>query len=250
VFEGGFVKEGVDATSVEGIVDTPYDIPNMHTTLHTTKNGVPVLFLRAVGHTHTAFAMETTMDELAKLAGQDPVAFRRGYLAKQPRVLNTLNLAAEKANWGSSLPKGRARGVAVHESFGSVVAHVVEVSMEKGALKIHRIVSAIDCGLVVNPLTVTAQVESAIVYGMSAALYGKVSLKDGVVEQSNFDNYPVMRMTEMPKVEVYFVPAGEAPTGVGEPGMPPIAPAIANAVFALTGKRLRSLPLDLASLKA
>jgi isoquinoline 1-oxidoreductase beta subunit len=250
VFEGGFVKEGVDATSVEGIVDTPYDIPNMHTTLHTTKNGVPVLFLRAVGHTHTAFAMETTMDELAKLAGQDPVAFRRGYLAKQPRVLNTLNLAAEKANWGSSLPKGRARGVAVHESFGSVVAHVVEVSMEKGALKIHRIVSAIDCGLVVNPLTVTAQVESAIVYGMSAAIYGKVSLKDGVVEQSNFDSYPVMRMTEMPKVEVYFVPAGEAPTGVGEPGMPPIAPAIANAVFALTGKRLRSLPLDLASLKA
>jgi isoquinoline 1-oxidoreductase beta subunit len=250
IFEGGFVKDGVDASSVEGIADTPYDIPNMHATLHTTKNGVPVLFLRSVGHTHTAFAMETAMDEMAKLAGQDPVAFRQSYLTKHPRVLKTLNLAAEKAAWGSALPKGRARGVAVHESFGSVVAHVVEVSMEKGALKIHRIVSAIDCGLVVNPLTVTAQVESAIVYGMSAAFYGKVSLKDGVVEQSNFHNYPVLRMAEMPKIEVHFVPGGTAPTGVGEPGMPPIAPAIANAIAALTGKRLRTLPLDLASLKA
>ena len=249
-FEGAFTKDGVDASSVEGVADTPYDIPNMHTTLHTTKNGVPVLFLRSVGHTHTAYAMETAMDDLAKLAGQDPVAFRRAYLAKHPRVLKTLNLAAEKAAWGSAVPKGRARGVAVHESFGSVVAHVVEVSLEKGDLKIHKIVSAIDCGLVVNPLTVTAQVESAIVYGLSAAMYGKVSLKDGVVEQSNFHNYPVLRMTEMPKVEVHMVPGGESPTGVGEPGLPPIAPAVSNALFALTGKRLRSLPFDLALLKA
>ncbi len=249
-FEPFFVKDGVDATSVEGVANTPYDIPNMHVTLHTTKTGVPGLWWRSVGHSHTAFAMETMMDDLAKLAGQDPVAFRRSYLAKHPRVLNTLNLVAEKAGWGSALPKGRARGIAVHEFFGSVVAHVVEVSLDKGALKIHRVVSAIDCGLVVNPLSVAAQVESAIVYGLSAALYGKVTLKDGVVEQSNFHNYPVLRMTEMPTVEVHMVPGGESPTGVGEPGVPPIAPAVSNAIFALTGKRLRSMPFDLASLNA
>jgi isoquinoline 1-oxidoreductase beta subunit len=249
-FEQAFVKDGIDASSMEGIVDTPYDIPNMHATLHTTKIGVPVLFWRSVGHSHTAYAMETAMDDLAKLAGQDPVAFRRAYLGKHPKVLKTLNLAAEKAGWASALPKGRARGVAVHESFGSVVAHIVEVSMDKGELKLHRIVSAIDCGLVVNPLTVAAQVESSAVYGMSAALYGKITLKDGVVEQSNFHNYPLLRMAEMPKVEVYIVPGGETPTGVGEPGLPPIAPAISNAIFALTGKRLRTLPFDLASLNA
>ncbi|MFN8988090.1 MAG: molybdopterin cofactor-binding domain-containing protein [Burkholderiales bacterium] len=248
-FEQAFVKDGIDASSMEGIVDTPYDIPNMHATLHTTKIGVPVLFWRSVGHSHTAYAMETAMDDLAKLAGQDPVAFRRAYLGKHPKVLKTLNLAAEKAGWGSALPKGRARGVAVHESFGSVVAHIVEVSMDKGELKLHRIVSAIDCGLVVNPLTVAAQVESSAVYGMSAAMHGKITLKDGVVEQSNFHNYPLLRMAEMPKVEVYIVPGGETPTGVGEPGLPPIAPAISNAIFALTGKRLRTLPFDLASLK-
>ena len=249
-FEPFFVKDGVDATSVEGVADTPYDILNMHATLHTSKTGVPGLWWRSVGHSHTAFAMETMMDDMAKLAGQDPVAFRRSYLAKHPRVVKTLNLAAEKAGWGGALPRGRARGIAVHESFGSVVAHVVEVSMDKGELKLHRVVSAIDCGLVVNPLTVTAQVESAIVYGLSAALYGKLTLKDGVVEQSNFHNYPVLRMAEMPKVEVHMVPGGESPTGVGEPGLPPIAPAVSNAIFALTGKRLRSMPFDMASLKA
>ncbi|MEI6738353.1 MAG: molybdopterin cofactor-binding domain-containing protein, partial [Pseudomonadota bacterium] len=250
VFESAFTKDGVDHSSVEGVVDTPYDIPNMHTTLHTSKAGVPVLFWRSVGHSHTAYAMETTMDDLAKLAGQDPVAFRRLYLGKHPKVLKTLNLGAENAGWGSALPKGRARGIAVHESFGSVVAHVAEVSMEGGNIKIHRVVSAIDCGLVVNPLTVTAQVESAVVFGLSAALYGKISLTNGVVEQANFDNYPVLRMTEMPRMEVHFVDGGSAPTGVGEPGTPPIAPAVSNAVFALTGRRLRMLPFDTAQLKA
>jgi isoquinoline 1-oxidoreductase subunit beta len=249
-FEGFMVKNGVDATSVEGVADTPYDIANMHATLHTTKPGVPGLWWRSVGHTHTAYAMETMMDDLAALAGIDPVVFRRAYLAKHPRVLATLNLAAQKANWGSTLPKGRARGVAVHESFGSVVAHVVEVSLDAGQLKLHRIVSAIDCGLVVNPLTVTAQVESAVVYGLSAALYGKITLKDGVVEQSNYHDYPVVRMAEMPPVEVSIVPGGTRPSGVGEPGTPPIAPAVSNAIFALTGKRLRMLPFDVASLKA
>lgn len=250
IFEGAFSKDGIDASSVEGVVDTPYDIANMHTTLHTTKTGVPVLFWRSVGHSHTAFAMETTMDDLAKLAGKDPLVFRRQYLAKHPRVLKTLNLAAEKAGWGSPLPKGMARGIAVHESFGSVVAHVAEVSMDKGNLKIHRVVSAIDCGLVVNPLTVTAQVESAVVFGLSAALYGKITLKDGVVQQSNFHDYPVLRMSEMPRMEVHIVAGGTTPTGVGEPGLPPIAPAIANAVFALTGKRMRTLPFDTSTLTA
>ena len=249
-FEPFLIKDGIDATSTEGVTDTPYDIPNMHATLHTMKTGVPGLWWRSVGHTHTAFAMETMMDDMAKLAGQDPVTFRRQYLTKHRRVLNALNLAAEKAGWGSAIAKGRARGVAVHESFGSVVAHVVEVSLEGGNIRLHRVVSAIDCGLVVNPLTVTAQVESAIVYGLSAALYGKVTLKDGVVEQSNFHDYPVLRMGEMPKVEVHIVPGGKTPTGVGEPGTPPIAPAVSNALFALTGKRLRTLPFDVSQLKA
>jgi isoquinoline 1-oxidoreductase subunit beta len=249
-FEGFLVKNGIDATSVEGVADTPYDIPNMHATLHTTKTGVPGLWWRSVGHTHTAYAMETVMDDLAKLAGQDPVAFRRQYLGKHPRVLNTLNLAAEKAGWGSALPKGRARGIAVHESFGSVCAQVVEVSLDAGNIKVHRVVAAMDCGLVVNPLTVQAQVESAIVYGLTAALYGKITLKNGVVEQSNFHDYPALRASEMPKVEVHFVSGGTTPTGVGEPGTPPIAPAVSNALFALTGKRLRTMPFDTASLKA
>ncbi len=241
-FEPFMVKDGVDATSVEGIADTPYDIPGMRATLHSTKDGIPSLWWRSVGHTHTAFVMETMMDELAKAAGQDPVEFRRGYLAKHPRVLKVLNLAAEKSGWGSKPAKGVGRGIAVHESFGSVCAHVADVSIDKGQIKVLRVVSVIDCGLVVNPLTVTAQVESATAYGLSAALYGQVTLKDGEVEQSNFHDYPVLRLNEMPKMEVHFVEGGTTPTGVGEPGTPPVAPAVANAVFALTGKRLREMP--------
>ena len=244
-FEPFMVKDGVDATSVEGVADTPYDIPGMRATLHTTKDGVPALWWRSVGHTHTAFVMETMMDELAKAAGKDPVAFRREYLGKHPRVLNVLNLAAEKAGWGKPTPKGVGRGIAVHESFGSVCAHVADVVLEKGAIRVLRVVSVIDCGLVVNPLTVTAQIESATVYGLSAALYGQVTLKNGEVEQSNFHDYPVLRMNEMPKMEVHIVPGGKEPTGVGEPGTPPVAPAVANAVFALTGKRLREMPFKI-----
>jgi isoquinoline 1-oxidoreductase beta subunit len=241
-FEPFFVKDGVDATSVEGVADTPYDIPAMRAALHSTKDGVPALWWRSVGHTHTAFVMETMMDELAKAAGKDPVAFRAEYLGKHPRVLNVLKAAADKAGWGSPLPKGVARGIAVHESFGSVCAHVAEVSIDKGQIRVHRVVSAIDCGIVVNPLTVTAQVESAVVFGLSAALYSGITLKDGVVEQGNFNDYPVLRIGEMPKIEVHMVGSGDSPTGVGEPGTPPIAPAVANAVFALTGKRLREMP--------
>jgi isoquinoline 1-oxidoreductase beta subunit len=242
-FEPFMVKNGVDATSVEGVADTPYDIAGLNATLHSPKDGVPSLWWRSVGHTHTAFVMETMMDELAAAAGKDPVAFRREYLAKHPRVLKVLNLAAEKSGWGAKLPKGVGRGIAVHESFGSVCAHVAEVMIDKGQIKVLRVVSAVDCGLVVNPLTVTAQVESAVAYGLSAALYGQVTLKNGEVEQSNFHDYPVLRLNEMPKVEVHMVEGGTTPTGIGEPGTPPIAPAVANALFALTGKRLREMPL-------
>ncbi len=241
-FEPMMVKDGIDATSVEGVADTPYDIPNLQASLHTTKTGVPVLWWRSVGHTHTAFVMETMMDDLAKEAGKDPVAFRREHLGKHPRVANVLALAADKAGWGTTLPKGVARGVAVHESYGTVCAQVVEVSLDKGKIKVERVVAAIDCGVAVNPLTISAQVESAIAFGMSAALYGQVTLKDGVVEQSNFHDYQVLRIADMPKVEVHVMSSTAAPSGVGEPGTPPIAPAISNALFALTGKRLRELP--------
>ncbi|HUQ28723.1 MAG TPA: xanthine dehydrogenase family protein molybdopterin-binding subunit [Usitatibacter sp.] len=242
-FEGMMVKAGVDPTSTEGVVDTPYAIPNLQVQLHTVKTGVPVLWWRSVGNSHSAFVMETMMDELAAAAGKDPVQFRREMLAGHPRVLRTLDLAASKANWGSALPKGRARGIAVHESFGSVCAHVAEVSLNGNDIRVHKVTSAFDCGLVVNPLSVEAQVQSAIAFGLSAALYSQITFKDGQVEQSNFHNYRVLRMNEMPVVEVHLVAGGDKPTGVGEPGTPPIAPAVANALFALTGKRARTLPL-------
>ncbi|HRA22673.1 MAG TPA: xanthine dehydrogenase family protein molybdopterin-binding subunit [Usitatibacteraceae bacterium] len=243
-FEPFMVKDGIDHTSVEGVSDTPYDIPNMAVTLHSPKSPVTTLWWRSVGHSHTAFVMETMMDELAAAAGEDPLAFRRRLLAKHPRVVATLDLAARKAGWGSALPKGRARGIAVHESFGSVCAQVAEVSLEKGEVKVHRVVAAFDCGLVVNPMTVEAQVQGAIAFGLSAALHSAITIKDGKVQQSNFHDYRVLRLSEMPKVEVHIVSsAADKPTGVGEPATPPIAPAVANALFALTGKRARSLPL-------
>ncbi len=243
-FEPLLVKEGIDETSVEGVSDTPYDIPNLAVTLHSPKSPVPSLWWRSVGHTHTGFVMETMMDELAAAAGEDPVAFRRKLLAKHPRVLATLDLAAAKAGWGTPLPAGRARGIAVHESFGSVCAQVAEISLDQGAVKVHRVVAAFDCGLVVNPMTVEAQVQGAIAFGLSAALHSAITLKDGRVQQSNFHDYTVLRIAEMPKVEVHIVPSAmDKPTGVGEPATPPIAPAVANALFALTGKRARALPL-------
>jgi isoquinoline 1-oxidoreductase beta subunit len=187
--------------------------------------------------------METMIDEVAAAAGKDPVVFRREMLAKQPRVLKVLDLAASKGDWGAPLPKGRARGIAVHESFGSVCAQVAEVSLQGNDIRVHKVTAAFDCGLVINPLTVEAQLQSAIAYGLSAALFGEITFKDGRVEQSNFHDYRVLRMNEMPLVEVHLVTGGDKPTGVGEPGTPPIAPAVANALFALTGKRARALPL-------
>jgi isoquinoline 1-oxidoreductase subunit beta len=243
-FEAMMVKDGVDSTSTEGVADTPYAIPNMQVMLHSEDVGVPVLWWRSVGNSHTAFVMETMIDELAAAAGQDPLVYRRALLSGNPRVLKTLELVAEKANWGAPSPKGRARGIAVHESFGSVCAQVAEVSLEGNDVRVHKVWAAFDCGLVVNPMTVEAQVQGAVAFGLGAALFSQVTLKDGQVQQSNFHDYRVLRMNEMPVVEVHLVPGGEKPTGVGEPGTPPVAPAVANALAALTGKRVRALPLS------
>jgi isoquinoline 1-oxidoreductase beta subunit len=242
-FESMMVKDGIDATSVEGVADSPYDLPNFQATLHSPKSGVPSLWWRSVGNTHTAFVMETMIDEVAAAAGKDPLDLRRKLLAKHPRIVSTLNLAADKAGWGMPLPKGRARGIAVHESFGSVCAQVAEVSLEGGKVTVHRVVAAINCGIAVNPLTIEAQVQSAIAFGLSAALHSAITFKDGKVEQGNFHDYQVLRAGEMPKVEVHIAASTDKPTGVGEPGTPPIAPAVANALFALTGKRVRTLPI-------
>jgi isoquinoline 1-oxidoreductase beta subunit len=243
-FEPMMVKGGIDPTSTEGVADTPYDIPNMSVGLHSVKTPVPVLWWRSVGHSHSAFVMETLIDEIAAAQKKDPVQLRRELLAKHPRMLKVLDLAASKAGWGSPLPKGTARGIAIHESFESVCAHVALVSLEGDLPNVRKITTAFDCGLVVNPLTVEAQLQSAIAFGLSAALFSRITLKDGGAEQSNFHDYRVLRMNEMPTVEVHLVAGGTQPTGVGEPGVPPVAPAVANALFALTGKMPRSLPLQ------
>jgi len=243
-FEGFMVKDGVDATSVEGAANMPYAIPNIHVDLHSPRHEVPVLWWRSVGHSHTAFVVETMMDELAHLAGQDPVEYRLALLQGSPRHQGVLRLAAEKAGWGKPLPQGRAYGVAVHQSFESYVAEVAEVSIDNGKVRVHKVVCAVDCGFVVNPDGVRQQLESAVVYGLSAALHGEITLENGRVQQSNFHDYPPLRYSEMPAVEVHIVQSDAAPTGIGEPGTPPVGPAVANAVFALTGKRLRSMPFD------
>ena len=238
---------GVDHTSVEGVFDSPYlpELPH-RVGLHSPELPVPVLWWRSVGHSHSGFAMESLVDELAHAAKADPVEFRRRLLAKQPRPLGVLNLAAEKAGWGKPLPAGRARGIAVHASFGSFVAQVAEVSVEDDEIRVHRVVSAVDCGVCVNPAGVAAQMEGGVVFGLSAALESELTLSGGRVEQSNFHDYRLLRMYQAPEVETHVVPSAEKPGGAGEPGVPPIAPAVANAVFALTGRRLRRLPLRLA----
>ena len=242
-FESALIKDGIDGTSVEGARGLPYSIPNLHVDLHTTDVGVPVLWWRSVGHTHTAFSTETFFDEVAHATGRDPVELRRELLQHHPRHLAVLNLAAEKAGWGQPLPTGRARGVAVVESFSSFVAEVVEISLGKDGLpKIERVVCAVDCGIAINPNVIQAQMEGGIGFGWGAALHDEVVLEEGRVRESNFNNYRSLRIHEMPKVEVHIVPSAEPPTGVGEPGVPPIAPAVANAYFALTGKPVRRLP--------
>ena len=249
----GFMKlpaSGVDDMAVEGIKDCPYDIPNLRVEYARSEPGVQVWFWRSVGHSQNLFFIESFVDEMAAAAGKDPYEFRRELLAKQPRYKGALELAAKEAGWGKPPPAGVHRGIAVAQSFGSYVAEVAEVSVAKdGKVKVHRVVAAVDCGRVVNSEIVKRQVESAIVYGLSAALYGKITFKDGRVEQSNFHDYPVLRIDEMPKVEVHIVASEEAPGGMGEPGLPPIAPAVANAIFAATGKRVRRLPIEPEKLK-
>jgi isoquinoline 1-oxidoreductase beta subunit len=243
LFESFGIKDGIDSASVEGAADLLYGMPNLQVDLHTPKIGVPVQWWRSVGHSHTGFSVEAFFDEVAHAGGKDPYELRRKLLANQPRMLAVLELAAQKANWGSKLPPGVGRGIATHFSFDSYVAQVVEASVEKGEVKVHRVVCAVDCGLVINPDTVRAQMEGGIIFGLTAALKTAITLKDGRVEQSNFHDYQMVRIFESPEIEVHIVPSGENPTGVGEPGVPPVAPALANAIFAVTGKRIRRLPI-------
>ncbi len=244
-FASFLIQNGVDVTSVEGAATLPYVIPNVQVELHSPKNEVPVQWWRSVGHSHTAFVVETMIDELAHLAGKDPVAYRLGILPADSRYRGVLQLAADKAGWGKEkLAAGHANGVAVHKSFDSYVAEIAEVSLENGKVRVHRVVAAVDCGMVINPDGVRQQIEGGIVYGLSAALHGAITLEKGRVVQSNFHDYVPLRFSEMPQVEVHILASAEAPTGIGEPGTPPIAPAVANALFKLSGKRLRRMPFD------
>ena len=243
----GFVKElpkGIDDPAVEGISDCPYAFPNLRVEYARTEPGIPVWFWRSVGHSQNAFFLEAFIDEVAAAAGKDPVEFRRSLLGKQPRLRGVLELAAQKAAWGSPLPAGVHRGVAIASSFGSFVAQVAEVAVDaNGKPRVQRVVATVDCGATVNPEVIKRQIEGAIAYGLSAALFEKITIRNGRVEQSNFDNYPMLRMTEMPKIEVYIVPSTEAPGGIGEPGLPAATPAVVNALFAATGRRVRTLPV-------
>nr|WP_269129503.1 molybdopterin cofactor-binding domain-containing protein [Ramlibacter alkalitolerans] len=234
-----------DKTGSEGLFDQPYAFANQRIQHVFTRSGVPVGFWRSVGHSHNCFFIESFIDEIAAELKQDPLALRRSLLRDSPRHLAVLDLAAERSGWGSRpLPAGRARGIALHESFGSVVAQVVEVSLQGPAPRVHRVVCAIDCGTVVNPQIVAQQMEGAVVFGLTAALYGRIDIRQGAVQQRNFPDYPMLRMGSAPHVETYIVPSERSPGGVGEPGVPPVAPALAGALFALTGQRHRALPLS------
>jgi isoquinoline 1-oxidoreductase beta subunit len=249
-YEAFMVKDGIDSTSVEGAADIPYSIPNILVDLHSPSFEVPVNWWRSVGHSHNAFVVEGFLDEVAHAAGKDPFEFRRALLADKPRHRGVLEMAAEKAGWGKPLPAGVGRGVAVHESYGSFTASVVEASVDnKGKIRVHRVVTAVDCGMHVNPDCIAAQMESAAVFAISAALYGEITLKNGRVEQGNYDSYPILRIGDMPRVETHIVPSREKPGGIGEPGVPVVAPALANAIFAATGIRVRSLPIRADAMK-
>ena len=250
-FEAVLVKDGIDMTSVEGASTLPYTVPNMRVELTTVKNQVPVQWWRSVGHTHTAFSTEVFLDQIAKAVGQDPVALRMKLLEAHPRHQGVLAMAAEKAGWGRDLPEGHALGAAVHESFNSYVAQVAEVSLQtEGGFRVEKVWCAVDCGLAVNPDVIRAQMEGGIGYGLSPALMSEITIEQGAVAQSNFHDYQVLRIDQMPEIEVSIVPSAEAPTGVGEPGTPPIAPAVANALFALTGQAFDRLPLKVKKVNA
>ncbi len=241
---GAKPPDGVDRTAVEGAANLPYAIPNLQVEYHHKDLGIPVGFWRSVGASQNAFITESFVDELAHAAGKDPFEYRRALLGKAPRHKGALERAADRAGWGAPLPPGRHRGIAVAFSYGSYAAQVAEVSVDRdGGVRVHRVVCAIDCGLPVNPDQIRAQMEGGIVWGLTAALRGAITIAQGRVQQSNFHDYPMLRIDEMPVVEVHIVPSQEAPGGVGEPGVPPIAPAVCNAIFAATGTRIRRLPI-------
>jgi isoquinoline 1-oxidoreductase beta subunit len=237
------VKNGIDPSSVEGAVASPYAPPDRRIEYVLKNVGVPVGFWRSVGNSITSFYVERFIDELAHAAGRDPYVFRLNQLAEKSRHRVVLERAATMANWNEPPPAGHFRGIAMHHAFDSIVAEVAEISIENDGLRVHRVDCAVDCGLAINPDTISAQMESGIVYGLTAALYGEITLKRGRVEQANFDTYPMLRLAQMPKISVSIIEGTEQPGGIGEAATPPIAPAVANAVFAATGKRLRSLPI-------
>ena len=239
----GGLRNGVDRTSVEGIIDLEYDIPNFHVDYHPPDVDIPTTYWRSVGFSQNCFFSESFLDELAAATGKDPLEFRRRLLAKSPRLLGVLELAAAKADWGKPLPAGHGRGIAVVNNIGSYNAQVAEVSVEKGKLRVHRVVCAVDCGHAINPAGIEQQIQSGIVYGLSAAMKGAITIEHGRVVQGNFNHYDVLRIDEMPVVEVHIVPSQAAPGGIGEASTPTIIPAVANAIFAVTGKRLRKLPI-------
>ena len=251
LFESLGIKDGVDSASVEGAADLLYGIPNLQVDLHSPKIGVPVQWWRSVGHSHTGFSVEGFFDEVAHAGGKDPYELRRKLLANQPRMSAVLQLVAEKSSWGKPLPPGRGRGIATHFSFDSYVAQVIEASVDKdGTVRVHRVVCAVDCGRTVNPDIVKAQMEGGIVFGLTAALKTEITLENGRVQQKNFHDYQMLRMFESPEIEVHIVASELSPTGVGEPSVPPVAPALANAIFAATGKRVRRLPIRASDLAA
>ena len=239
------VKDGIDPAAVEGISDMEYEIPNLNVEYVKIDTPIPVGFWRSVGHSHNAFTVESFIDELAYLAKRDPLEFRMSHLRKRPRAQQVLRVAAERAGWGKPLRKGHGRGIAYHYSFGSHVVHVAEVSVDKteGKIKVHKVVTAVDCGPVVNLDTVKAQIEGATLFGLSAALMEKIQFSNGGVENESFYNYELIRMSDVPEIEVNVLRSREKLGGVGEPGVPPIAPAVANAVFNVSGIRVRSLPM-------
>jgi isoquinoline 1-oxidoreductase beta subunit len=243
IFAPFVVKDGIDPTTLEGSANMPYAIPNLRAEVHNTGEPVPILWWRSVGHSINGFVINSALDELAALGGRDPVELRRVLLADKPRHLAVLDKVVAESGWGRPLPAGRARGIALQESFESIVAQVAEVSVEDGNVRVHRVTCAVDCGLAVNPDQVVAQMQSGILFGLSAALYGEITFVDGVPQQSNFDTYPILRQSESPAIEVHIVPSDGSIGGIGEPGTPAIAPAVCNAIFAATGRRIRRLPI-------
>jgi isoquinoline 1-oxidoreductase beta subunit len=247
----GKVENGVERQAIEGLANCPYRADALKVLVNLKNTHVPVMFWRSVGSSQNAFAVESFIDECAHAAKRDPLEYRRSLLKDRPDFLAVLDVLADKGDWGKPLRKGVGRGLAIHEAFGTIVGEIAEISVTGGEVKVERVVACVDCGHLVNPLTAAMQIESAVLYGLTAALYGEITIRKGRVEQGNFDSYPIARMADSPAIETYFtLSGGEKWGGLGEPGTPPIAPAVANAIFAVTGKRIRSLPLKNAALGA